>query len=219
MRRRSTIQKIIDFMTFPLRAIALHDGIDRWGLSSLATDRYDYVSRNVVGRCLDVGCGPYNRLVTNFLDGDGKGIDVYPYQGLTDENLVKDISHFPFDDASFSSVTFVANINHVPKSLRDTELAESLRVLKPGGNIVVTMGRPWVEFLVHRLVAFYDRTLGTALDIDSQRGMVEEEDYYLIPREITERLLRVGFRNIERRLFWTQWGLNQLFMGWKPPNS
>jgi SAM-dependent methyltransferase len=218
MRRRSTIQKIIDFMTFPLRAIVLHDGIDRWGLSSLATDRYDYVCRHVVGHCLDVGCGPYNRLVTHFLEGDGKGIDVYPYQGLTDENLVKDISRFPFDEASFSSVTFVANINHVPKSLRDTELAESLRVLKPGGNIIVTMGRPWVEFLVHKLVAFYDRTLGTKLDIDSQRGMVEEEDYYVVPREITERLLRVGFRNIERRLFWTQWGLNQLFIGWKPPN-
>lgn len=218
MRKRSTTQKIIDFMTFPCRALVLHDGVDRWGLSSLASERYDYVCRYIVGYCLDVGCGPYNRLVTQFLAGNGKGIDVYPYPGLTEENVVTDIVSFPYDDASFSSVTFVANINHVPKFLRDRELAEGLRVLKPGGNIIVTMGRPWVEILVHKLVAFYDRGLGTKLDIDSQRGMSEDEDYYVTRQEITERLLRVGFRNIEIRLFWTQWGMNQLFVGWKLPN-
>lgn len=219
MQNRSAIQKIIDFITFPCRATVLHDGIDRWGLTSLASERYDYVCRHVIGYCLDVGCGPYNRLVTQFLAGQGRGIDVHPYPGLTDENVVKDISCFPFDDGRFSSVAFVANINHVPKSLRDTELAESLRVLKAGGNIIITMGRPWVEILVHKLVAFYDKKLGTKLDLDSERGMSEEEDYYVSRQEITERLLRVGFENIQRRLFWTQWGMNQLFIGWKPPIS
>jgi SAM-dependent methyltransferase len=213
MRKRTRIQKIIDFITFPCRALVLHDGVDRWGLTSLASERYEYVCRQVIGHCLDVGCGPYNRLINQFLAGDGKGIDIYPYPGLTRNNLVNDISSLPF-----ASVTWVANINHVPKSLRDSELAESLRVLKPGGNIIITMGRPWAEILVHKLVAFYDRALGTRLDIDSERGMSDEEDYYVVRDEIIERLQRVGFRNIERKLFWTQWGLNQLFVGWKLPN-
>jgi ubiquinone/menaquinone biosynthesis C-methylase UbiE len=47
--------------------------------------------------------------------------DVYPYEGLTEENLVEDITRFPFDDASFDSVTFIASISHVPEPLRDIE--------------------------------------------------------------------------------------------------
>jgi len=40
---------------------------------------------------------------------------VYPCEGLTEENLVENVVHFPFYDASFDSVTFIASINHIPK--------------------------------------------------------------------------------------------------------
>lgn len=126
------LQKAADFLTFPLRAIVLfHE--DRLGLSSLATERFDYVAREVQGLCLDVGCGRHNRLVMQFLGGCGRGIDLFPYEGLTDENLVDDLTHFPFVDEAFQSVTFVANLNHCPEPKRDTELREAFRVLKPGG--------------------------------------------------------------------------------------
>jgi ubiquinone/menaquinone biosynthesis C-methylase UbiE len=215
MIKRSATQKIIDFAAFPLRALTLHAGIDKWGLTSLASERYEYVSGYVKGRCLDVGCGPHNRFVKNSLNGAGVGIDVYKYDGLDDENIVEDISRFPFPDATFESVTFIANINHVPKQLRDAELAEAFRVLKPGGNIIVTMGRPIVEILVHQLVAISDWLFRTNFDLDNERGMAEDEDYYVTPEEIYERLAKAGFTNLQRRLFWTQWGLNQLFIGWK----
>jgi hypothetical protein len=52
--RRSGFQKIIDFISFPLRAITLFH-YDRFSLSSRATERFDYVAREVTGRCLDVG--------------------------------------------------------------------------------------------------------------------------------------------------------------------
>jgi ubiquinone/menaquinone biosynthesis C-methylase UbiE len=213
--QRSVQQKIIDLIAFPLRALTLHAGIDKWGLTSLASERYEYVSRHVKGFCLDVGCGPHNRFVKNFLNGNGVGIDVYKYDGLNDENLVKDISRFPFPDETFGSVTFIANLNHVPKQLRDIELAEGSRVLKPGGNVIITMGRPIVEILVHRLVAVSDKLFRTNFDLDGERGMIEGEDYYVTPDEIYERLKRAGFKNLQRKLFWTQWGLNQLFIGWK----
>jgi ubiquinone/menaquinone biosynthesis C-methylase UbiE len=213
--RRSTGQKVIDFIAFPLRALTLHAGIDKWGLTSLASERYEYVSGYVKGRCLDVGCGPHNRFVKNFLNGAGIGIDVYKYDGLDDENIVEDISKFPFADGSFESVTFIANLNHVPKQLRDVELAEAFRVLKPGGNIIITMGRPIVEILVHQFVAISDKLFRTNFDLDNERGMTEDEDYYVTPEEIYERLGKAGFQNLQRRLFWTQWGLNQLFAGWK----
>ena len=212
---RNGFQKVKDFATFPLRAITLFYE-DRWGLSSLATERFDYVRREVRGYCLDVGCGPNNRFINSYMDGNGKGIDVFPYDGLTEENIVTDMLHLPFEDSSFDSVTFIANLNHVPRSLRDGELAEAYRCLRPGGNIVVTMGSPIAEILVHKVVGAYDRLFGTRYDVDTERGMSEEEEYFLTSAEIVERLARAGFKKITHKKFLSQWGLNGMFIGWKP---
>ena len=212
--RRTRAQKIKDFLTFPLRAFTLfHE--DRWGLSSLASERFDYVASEVTGRCLDIGCGYGNRFVTEYLKGNGVGIDVFPYEGIAKENIVEDLTRLPFPDASFDSVTFIANLNHAPEPQRDAELAESFRVLRAGGNIVVTMGLPIVEVIVHKVVWFYDRFFKTKVDMDSERGMEEGEDYFLTDAEIRERLARAGFRKIVRKPFWTQWGLNRMYIGWK----
>jgi ubiquinone/menaquinone biosynthesis C-methylase UbiE len=213
-RLRTRSQRIKDFLTFPLRAFILfHD--DRWGLSSLASERFNYVAVEVQGSCLDIGCGYDNRFITEYLKGNGVGIDVFPYKGLAKENIVEDLTHLPFPDASFDSVTFIANLNHAPKPQRDAELAESLRVLRSGGNVLVTMGLPIIEVIVHKLVWLYDRFLGTRVDMDSERGMQEGEDYFLTEAEICERLQRAGFRRIVRKPFWTQWGMNRLYIGWK----
>jgi SAM-dependent methyltransferase len=184
-------------------------------LSSLASERFDYVAAEVVGRCLDVGCGYHNKFVTCWLGGNGKGIDVFLYDGLSREDIVRDMTHFPFEDASFESVTFIANLNHVPSSDRDAELSEAYRCLKTGGSIIVTMGNPIAELAVHKVVAFYDRFLKTQVDMDSERGMGEEEAYYLMDSEIIERLTRAGFTNLKKKYFVTQWGLNHLWVGRK----
>ena len=211
---RTRSQRLKDLLTFPLRAFTLfHD--DRWGLSSLASERFDYVAAEVQGYCLDIGCGYGNRFIRDYLKGNGIGIDVFPYEGLAKENIVKDLTHLPFPDASFDSVTFIANLNHAPRSQRDAELAESFRVLRNGGNILLTMGLPIIEVIVHKVVWVYDRFLGTRVDMDSERGMQEGEDYYLTDAEIRERLGRAGFGRIERKPFRTQWGMNRLYIGWK----
>ncbi len=215
MIRRSSSQKIKDFLTFPLRAFTLfHE--DRWGLSSLASERFDYVASEVQGYCLDIGCGYGNRFVREYLNGHGIGIDIYPYTGLTEENLIEDFTHLPFPDASFDTVTFIANLNHAPQSQRDAELAEAFRVLRPGGRIIITMGLPLVEWIVHKVVWLYDRLLGLHVDMDSERGMQEGESYYLTEDEIRQRLIRAGFQNITRKPFWTQWGLNRMYIAHKP---
>jgi SAM-dependent methyltransferase len=211
---RTRTQQVKDLITFPLRAIILFYD-DRFGLSSLATERFDYVAREVLGYCLDIGCGEYNRFVREFLNGNGVGVDVFPYDGLTEENIVEDLTTFPFDSEIFDSVTFIANMNHIPRFQRDVELAEAYRVLKPRGNIIVTMGNPLAELLVHKLVWLYDRFLGTNYDWDNKRGMHEEEEYYLVDTEIIERLDRAGFKDIVKRYSATQWQLNHLFVGWK----
>ena len=211
---RTTWQKVKDFVTFPLRAVSLFEQ-DRFGLSSLRTERFDYVAGEVEGDCLDVGCGRNNLFIREVLGGRGKGIDVFAYDGLGPENIVEDITCFPFPDESFDSVTFIANLNHVPAPKRDPELAEAWRCLRPGGNIIVTMGNPLAELLVHRVVWLYDRLFKTHHDMDSERGMEQEEEYYLIDAEIVARLKKVGFARIVKKYFGTQWGLNALFIGWK----
>jgi len=205
----------MDFLFFPLRAAALIER-PRWGLSSLACERFFYAARYVRGYCLDVGCGKHNRFIAEFLGGNGKGIDVFPYEGLTEEHIVEDISHFPFENETFETVTFIANINHIPEPFRDIELSEAWRCLKPGGNVIVTMGNPLAEIMAHKLVAFYDRFFGTRLDMDNQRGMDEQEAYYLTDREIASRLTRAGFVDIGKHYFVTQWCLNHLFVAGKP---
>lgn len=212
--RRNTTQKIKDFVTFPFRAFTLfHE--DRWGLSSLASERFDYVATEVTGYCLDIGCAYGNRFVKEYLNGGGIGIDLFPYEGLTAENIVPDFTHLPYADKVFDSVTFIASINHAPESQRDAELAEAWRVLKPGGNVILTMGLPIVELIVHQVVWFYDRFLGTQVDMDSERGMEEGETYFLSENEIRERLARAGFKQVIRKPFVTQWGMNRLYVGWK----
>jgi SAM-dependent methyltransferase len=211
--RRTRFQKIKDFLTFPLRAFTLFYN-DRFGLSALASERYDYAAAEVTDYCLDVGCGS-NRLVTQYLRGNGMGIDIYPYEGSGDTTIVPDLTRFPYSDSSFDSVTFIANINHIPAPQRDPELAEAFRVLRPGGDIIVTMGLPIVEIIVHKVVWFYDRVFGTKLDHDNQRGMAEGEEYYLTGAEIRKLLTKAGFRRIAYKPFWTQWGMNGLYVGWK----
>ena len=213
--RRSPARKIVDFLSFPLRAVTLfHD--DRLGLSALASERFDYVAREVSGYCLDVGCGRHNRFVREFLQGNGRGIDLFTYEGLTAENLAADLTRLPFADQSFATVTFIANLNHCPRPQRDGELREAFRVLRPGGKIIVTMGNPLAEILVHRLVRLYDQLFRTNVDMDTQRGMAEGEEYYLTDREIRDRLTRAGFVRLRKKYFLTQWALNHLFIGERP---
>mgnify|MGYP001614448958 CR=1 FL=1 len=69
--------------------------------------------------------------------------------------------------------------------------------------------------LIHIIVAVYDNIFGTNYDVDSVRGMHRNEDYYLPDREIIERLQRAGFKGITKKYFWTQWGMNHAFIGWK----
>ena len=211
--RRTRLQKIKDTLTFPLRAFLLfHE--DRFGLSCQATERYDYVASCVTGYCLDVGCGS-NRFIRETLGGNGIGADVFRYTENVDGVILDDPAKFPWKDMTFDSTTFLANLNHVPASHRDLELGEALRVLRPGGNIIVTMGLPIVEIIVHGVIWLYDRLFKTKLDHDNERGMVEGEEYYLTGGEIRRLLTRAGFKRVTYKPFWTQWCLNGMYIGWK----
>ena len=104
---------------------------------------------------------------------------------------------------------------HIPSQIRKKVLSETYRVLKFSGNVIVTMGNPVVELLIHPLVYFYDKIFGTKYDTDSVRGMVEGEQYFLTDREIKRNLADAGFKDIQKKYFTTQYFLNHLLAGWK----
>lgn len=214
MYRRSKTKKVVDTITFPFRAFVANES-DIWGLSSLRTERFDYVAKQACGYTLDIGCGRNNRFIKEFLDNNGIGIDVFKYSGLTDENIVEDMTKLPFENNIFDTVTFIANINHVPKRDRLQELNEAYRILKSGGNIIITMGVPWAEILTHKVVWLSDRFFKTNIDVDNERGMDEDEEYFLRPKEIFNLLQSSGFKNITTKSFGTQWFLNKMYIGWK----
>ncbi|WP_162924680.1 class I SAM-dependent methyltransferase [Rubrobacter indicoceani] len=216
--KRSVPQKMLDTVTFPLRAVLPFRAGERsrWGLTSRASERLEYAARETVGYTLDVGCGPGNRLVVDYLGGNGFGIDVFDYNGsLSREQVFDDLTTFPFEDARFDSVTLVATLHHIPRSSRDKELSEVYRVLKPGGNVVLTQALPIAEILIHKITRVHARLFGRHYDIDLLRDMHEEEEDHVRDEEIVERLARAGFRDIRRKPFGTQWGTNRAFVGWK----
>ncbi|KKS25001.1 hypothetical protein A3H05_01250 [Candidatus Giovannonibacteria bacterium RIFCSPLOWO2_12_FULL_43_26] len=214
MKERNKMQKFKDFITLPLRAVALFE-TGKWGLSSTQAERFEYAAKEVLGCCLDIGCGKYNLFINKYLNGNGKGVDIFPYEGLVEKDIMPNLETFPFPDQSFDSATFIASLNHIPEELRDKELAESYRCLKVNSNVIVTMPCAFAGILIHIIVAVYDSIFGTNYDVDSVRGMHQNEDYYLPDKEIIERLQRAGFKNISKKYFWTQWGMNHAFIGWK----
>lgn len=109
-------------------------------------------------RVLDVGCGtgavtiPVKKKVGNH--GTAVGIDPDPVmiavarRKAKRENLEVDfrvgvIEFLPFPDATFDAVTSSLMMHHLSEPLRVKGLAETFRVLKPGGRILIAeMRRP-----------------------------------------------------------------------------
>ncbi len=211
--QRNIFQKTIDFITFPIRSLFITEH-NKWGLTSLRNERYDYAAKEVLGYCLDIGCCRNNAFVKNYLGGNGIGVDNFPFDGLSDENIIEDLTKLPFKNETFNSVTFLANINHIPESERDEELFEAYRCLKTGGNIIIQTAIPWVSIVAHITAEYYDKIFRTNHHTDTEMGM-EDDDYYVEEKEVIERLKKAGFKNIKKKNFTTQWWLNRLYVGWK----
>lgn len=93
------------------------------------------------GRVLDLGCGlqPYRALlgpqVTHYV-----GID--RQHALARPTVVGNIEEpLPFADASFDAVLSTQVLEHVPAPR--AVLAETVRVLKPGGRLILTVPGVW----------------------------------------------------------------------------
>jgi SAM-dependent methyltransferase len=92
---------------------------------------------------LDVGCGAGNMIHHLSHYGQVKGIEIDPRPVKMARQRGYDVDQFdatqpmPFDDNSFDAVTALDVIEHNQDDL--AILADSYRVLKPGGHMVITV--------------------------------------------------------------------------------
>lgn len=210
MNQRNLMRKIIDEIFFPVRALFIPEE-SKFFLTSLRDERFEKVAAFCEGRVLDVGCGKGNLFVKNHIGIDkGVGIDVFEYEGV--EKVIRDLTNLPFEDEFFNTVTLIAVGGHIPKTLREKEFMEFVRVLKPGGRLIMTEGEPITQFLTHKWRKFSYSFLGKK-DMDSERGMKEDEEYCMPYHEIMYYLNKPPMRFLRRVRF--MWGLNNIYIAQK----
>jgi len=210
---RSKFGKIVDTITFPVRVLFMGTE-SKFGLSSLREERMRAVAYFSKGKVLDIGCGPENLFINEFIGKEnGLGIDIFSFKGV--ERIIKDMTNIPFDDCSFDTITLVGVGGHIPKSKRRAEFKEFSRLLKPGGILVMTEGEPITQFLIHKWSLFHSNLRGE-LHVDlEQRGMEKDEEFCMPKKELLSYLNTPPLKLIKRKRFLTQWGLNNIYIAQK----
>lgn len=116
-------------------------------------------------RHLDFGCGPGTFLSLLPMDVSAVGVDIAGaqiayaqkhYGDRTKEFIKIESGHLPFPDETFDSISCIEVIEHLDASTNAAIFSEFLRVLKPGGKLIVTTPNyaswwPVLEKIVNRL--------------------------------------------------------------------
>lgn len=101
-------------------------------------------------RALDVGCGwGYNLFLLGLRGYDPYGIDIVQDDFVAASMIARangteaglcgaDMSHLPFGDGAFSAVTAVETFEHIFHPDRPAAVREAMRVLEPGGALVLS---------------------------------------------------------------------------------
>jgi SAM-dependent methyltransferase len=121
---------------------AYFDYLTQRSLSGLIYRRlflYPRLSRMLAGRILDYGCGIgdflFYRKNSSGVDINQHGVDYCKSRGL-DVRLVTD-GIIPHTESSFDSVILDNVLEHIPPADVDRTLDEIMRVLRPGGTLLV----------------------------------------------------------------------------------
>jgi SAM-dependent methyltransferase len=211
-RPKPGLQQIWDLVGAPLRMALLPDHIsERLHLTSLRGERLATVLPELRGRCLDIGAGDnmllrlYREQKTGVPDGplagQSVGLDVVDWG--SDCIVVPDCRILPFQDSSFDTVSFVACLNHIPE--REEALQEALRVLRPGGRVIVTMIGRLLGNLGHAIWWYSE---------DKHREISHEELMGINRPEVEHLLRKVGFSDISSTTF--LYGLNRRYVAQRP---
>lgn len=184
-------------IAFPLLCLLSREQSLKLGLTPIDDERVIIGLKHAKGYLLDVGCGA-NNFARSY--GNGVGVDVAPWDGV--DKVVKDTATLPFKDKTFDTVSYLACLNHIPN--RDDAVKEAYRIIKPGGQVLVTMIPPKLGTFIHWL-RFRN-------DPDHQERHIDHshELMGMSPAHVTRILKDAGFTNIRRKRF--VYGMNSLYI-------
>jgi SAM-dependent methyltransferase len=108
------------------------------------------------GRILDIGCGSYPYFLAHTSFREKFAIDQIPLPAHTAtdlkiESYTLDLEvkpRLPFEDNFFEAVTLLAVVEHLDPSLMALLFKEVYRVLKPGGQVILTTPAAWSDGLL-----------------------------------------------------------------------
>ncbi len=167
------------------------------------------------GRILDIGCGTYPLFLSLARFGDRVGLDRIPEDvrarwaehgvRLLDHDVEKD-ARLPYADGSFEVVTMLAVFEHLSDDTLVRVLREVYRVLKPGGQYIMTTPARWTFYLLNAMAR-----VGLL-----SRDEIDEHHKTYGHREIGEILGKAGFPSDCIRLGHFEAGLNNWGVATKP---
>lgn len=108
------------------------------------------------GRILDIGCGSFPYFLAHTSFAEKFAIDQIPLPQQTAaelriESFTLDLEQkpkLPFDDNFFEAVTLLAVVEHLDPALMAMLFKEIYRVLKPGGQVILTTPAAWSDGLL-----------------------------------------------------------------------
>jgi ubiquinone/menaquinone biosynthesis C-methylase UbiE len=160
-------------------------------------------------RLLDVGCGhsaTFLRAISNHIS-EGVGVD-FKVTTESVSNISTIQTHIenelPFADASFDVVTMLAVLEHIEDDV--SVIAETHRVLKPQGKLILTVPSVWakpvLEFLAFRL------------GLVSRSEILDHKQYYTRQKLMQDLIIEGNFTNFYHYYF--QLGMNNFCIVEKP---
>jgi len=150
------------------------------------------------GTVLDIGCGsyPFFLLNTDFTHRIGLDRDVARHgdkPNLADLRLIDHdfnaADRLPLEDKSVEVVTMLAVFEHIPVAPLEKLLDEIARLLKPGGQFVMTTPAAWTGPVLWAM---------TRLGLVSAEEIDEHEDSYSV-RKIKRIIARTSMRDYPSR--------------------
>jgi SAM-dependent methyltransferase len=129
------------------------------------------------GRILDIGCGSYPYFLSHTAFNEKYAIDQQdPASGIDQIHWhtlnLNSAPSLPFKDRFFSVVTMLAVIEHLDPIILTKLFRESHRVLKPGGNLILTTPAAWSNGLLQRMAS---------LGLVSKEEIDEHQFSYTLP--------------------------------------
>ncbi len=199
---KSMAQATWDFVGIPFRLVLFpQHWLPRCGWTTLEAARIRAVQPLIRGRLLDIGAGA-NVLVRSHAEPRSVGVDVVDWGGGA--LVVENTAELPLEDASFDTVTFLACLNHIP--YRERVVREAVRLLRPGGRLIITMINPILGGIGHALWWYgEDRRRG---------GMAAGEVGGMWNKDIVAMCARAGLELTSHRRF--VYGMNNLLVFERP---